>query len=284
MESSGLLLFSSIFLQDEIPPVPPDLRFTVAASSILIWCVTWFLVSTLGRTVRERERLLVKINDQLQQANYARNHLMIRTAHDLKAPFAGIETCIGQLRFTYWDTLPEVARDLVSRIEARSRILRERIGEILFLGGLRSRLTPDEEMGPLDIENVIMTALGDVSDYAGERGVQIKVHTDPFSILGRGRQLTALVANILSNAVAYSPSGSTVEISSSAAGRGVLVSVMDQGIEIPEDEGTLPREFMLIPAPKTASCTSMAHPGAERSSISVRIESSTSAEVHGSRL
>jgi two-component system sensor histidine kinase SenX3 len=55
-------------------------------------------------------------------------------------------------------------------------------------------------------------------------------------VLGSEKQVTAAVANLVSNAVSYSPEDSTVLVSTKAVDGNVVVSVVDQGIGIPHTE------------------------------------------------
>jgi two-component system sensor histidine kinase SenX3 len=57
------------------------------------------------------------------------------------------------------------------------------------------------------------------------------------SVHGSREQLALAVGNLLANAIAYSPEGSTVVVSASAPDEDrVEISVVDQGIGIPADE------------------------------------------------
>ena len=53
---------------------------------------------------------------------------------------------------------------------------------------------------------------------------------------GNEEQVTAAVANLVANAVAYSEPGSTVLVTTKAEEHTVEISVVDQGIGIPNDE------------------------------------------------
>ena len=55
-------------------------------------------------------------------------------------------------------------------------------------------------------------------------------------MLGSEKQVTAAIANLVSNAVSYSSEDSTVLVSTKAVDGNVEVSVVDQGIGIPQGE------------------------------------------------
>ena len=72
---------------------------------------------------------------------------------------------------------------------------------------------------------------------AGQCEFKIDLPPDLSPVRGDRAQLIQLFDNLLSNAVRYSPAGSTVTVSARAARRGELeFSVADQGIGIEPDE------------------------------------------------
>ena len=87
---------------------------------------------------------------------------------------------------------------------------------------------------PAKLVDVVRAALSEVEGY--ER-VQVKVHRTT-SVLGSGaNDLVHLVAELVENAIQFSPSNTNVVVSSSLIeGGGALLSVNDVGISMTEDE------------------------------------------------
>lgn len=223
-------------------PTAPLVSLVNPLSAVFAWCVVWYLTSTLSRAVRKRDHALALANDRLVAADREKNLLMLRTAHDLKAPFAGIETNIEMLKRQEWAALSETTRTLVNAIESRSVTLRERIRDILLLGELRrveGPVTPDER---INLEELLATVMEELSGKAEQRRVGMTFHPLPAAVLSNRRQLQTLFANLITNAIAYSHEGGIVRIAMQCDLRGgVTVIVSDQGIGISED--ALPRVF-----------------------------------------
>lgn len=224
------------------PDRPPMVSAVLALSAISIWFVVWFLTSTLSQAVRRRDADLAEANEQLVRAEQERNALMLRTVHDLKAPFAGIESNIEILRSRFWDSLPPAAQDLVARIDKRSQSLRLRIRDILQLGDLRT-MREDKSQPPIEcnIGTVLEQAIGDIQERAAAMNVTIRTDVHPLSVRSWPKHLHALFSNLCANAVVYSRPGGQVEVTSRQSGSDVVVSIADHGIGI--DEKALPRIF-----------------------------------------
>ncbi|QFY06866.1 HAMP domain-containing protein [Nonomuraea phyllanthi] len=87
---------------------------------------------------------------------------------------------------------------------------------------------------PAKLVDVVRAALSEVEGY--ER-VQVKVHRGTSVVGSAANDLVHLVAELVENAIQFSPSNSQVMVTSSVVeGGGALVSVSDSGISMTEDE------------------------------------------------
>ncbi|MFE0149826.1 nitrate- and nitrite sensing domain-containing protein [Nonomuraea sp. NPDC059007] len=87
---------------------------------------------------------------------------------------------------------------------------------------------------PAKLVDVVRAALSEVEDY--ER-VQVKVHRSTSVVGSAANDLVHLVAELVENAIQFSPKNSHVIVSSSVIeGGGALLSVSDAGISMTEDE------------------------------------------------
>jgi signal transduction histidine kinase len=83
--------------------------------------------------------------------------------------------------------------------------------------------------------------LADVGELYGavaeERGIQVTVEASPqLPAYGDRELIQQATANLLDNAVKFSPRGGRVTVSGTASGGGVMIRVRDQGPGIPPDE------------------------------------------------
>ena len=213
-----------------------------AMSAILIWAVVWYFVSTLSKTLRMRERQLSEANEQLIKVDQEKNREVLRTAHDLKAPFSGIESNIQVLQLQYWDEITEPVRGIINRIQLRSQALSARIRDTLTLGNLRGRSArPGALSPPVSLQSVFNAVTDDLEEQAKGRNVSIDTRIPKVEILADEKQLVILFSNLLANAVVYSREGGTVEVSAKNEGELTCVSISDEGIGISDE--ALPHIF-----------------------------------------
>jgi two-component system phosphate regulon sensor histidine kinase PhoR len=231
--ATGVLPIRSIVADATARP-DTSMIWLSTVSVLFIWFVTWYLVTTLARVVRERDQQLAIANEQLAQADRAKTQQVLRVTHDLKAPFSGIETNIHALRYKHWEQTPEPVRDIIRRIEARSATLRERIRDILSLGELRGCEATAPTLGKVDLCKVFDTVIGRLDEWAEQRHVTVRSSVPPLTVLSHAGQLTTLFANLLSNAIAYSDEGGRVEIVG-AGDKETFVRIIDHGIGVHAD-------------------------------------------------
>jgi two-component system phosphate regulon sensor histidine kinase PhoR len=213
----------------------------LAVSAVLIWSVVWYFVSSLSRSVRERDRKISEVNDQLLFAQEEKNREVLRTTHDLKAPFSGIESNIQVLKLQHWDGMSEGARELIERIQVRSHTLSERIRDILVLGKLRTQAAREDGPVIVDLKAVLEAVAAELADKAAERDITVSVSVQAAQVRSAPKQLAILFSNLLANAISYSRDGEGVEVVSRKDDDAAVVSIIDHGIGIADD--ALPHVF-----------------------------------------
>lgn len=219
----------------------PVLAVQYGLSAVFIWLVVWYLTSSISKAVRDRDRKLALANERLMRADQEKNQIVLRTTHDLKAPFGGIESSIQVLRMRDWAALPESARAAVESIETRSATLRERIKDILTLGELRQSAPDSVQDEAVALHELLRAIVEELSARAAQRKVDVQLSAPDISVQSNRRQLTALFSNLVANAILYSHEGGRVEIQAEDGADAVRVRVKDRGIGI--SEKALPRIF-----------------------------------------
>ncbi|MGW5582547.1 ATP-binding protein [Streptomyces sp. NPDC003857] len=102
--------------------------------------------------------------------------------------------------------------------------LRRNADSLMLLAGIRETVL---ESGPTALTNVVRAALGQIEGFQRVRllaETEIMVAPD---IIG---DLTLMVAELLENAVSFSPAGSPVEVTVRMGGEGAVIEVADHGL------------------------------------------------------
>ncbi len=245
LEQAGLVspagIHANIMLRDLMRNMPEVYLFNIGVA-VLAWVIVWHLTSHLSGMVLERDNALARTNRRLVESREEKARHMLRTTHELKAPFAAIDANVQLLLEGHCGVLSHDAFDVLRRISTRARRLAAEIQEMLQLANLQD---PTEQMlawEKLDLGAVVDWCLGQVQWVAGKRSVVIEQEVHSVFAIGVEDHLRMLIGNVLSNAVFYSRCGGRVSVSCrSAAGGAGEVVIEDEGIGIPAEK--LPHIF-----------------------------------------
>jgi two-component system sensor histidine kinase SenX3 len=177
---------------------------------------------------------LVEDRTRERRVEAVRRDFVGNVSHELKTPVGAIRLLAEAVHDAADD--PEAVKRFSNRMLIESERLSRLVQQVIELSRLQGD-DPLEAPVPVSIDAAIevavdTSAIDAVSKHiavvtSGVRGVEV---------LGNNEQLTAAVANLVANAVSYSESGSTVVVSTKVDEHNVSISVVDQGIGIPNDE------------------------------------------------
>ncbi len=234
-------IYADDSLRQHIAETPRVLAVNLVSAQA-VWLVVWYLASHLSGMVQRRDREVREANRRLAAVLKERTQHMLRTTHELKAPFAAIDANTQLLLKGHCGALPEEAAEVVRRIGGRSRRLAREIQEMLQLANLQSTSAESLPRADLDVAAVLRSAVAQVRETADRRDVDLQTDLRAAPVSAVKDHVEMLAANLLSNAVSYSRPGGRVAVRCRPqAGGGAEIAVEDQGIGIPAEK--LPRIF-----------------------------------------
>lgn len=205
------------------------------ASALAVWLVVWYLVSHLSAAVRERDRELTEANERLIRVENEKAMHMLRTTHELKAPFAAIQSNVQLLKKGYCGEISEDVADVLAKIDTRCLKLSTQITEMLQLADLRSLPASDGQREQIRLDALIHSVAESFRVSASAHGIEIEEHLRPATVTGVAGYVHMMMANIVSNALAYSKDGGRIWLTCDPRETGgAIVTVKDHGIGIPE--------------------------------------------------
>jgi two-component system, OmpR family, sensor histidine kinase KdpD len=179
----------------------------------------------------DRERLRVQASqaEVLAAGNRMRTALLAAVSHDLRTPLAAVKASVSSLRQTDVAWSPADESELLATIEENADRLDALIANLLDMsrihtGSLQPLLRPTslEEIAPLALRGLDAAKVGlDIPDALP------LVATDP-GLLERA------VANLVANALRYSPPGLAPHLVAHTEGDAVYLDVIDHGPGVPE--------------------------------------------------
>ncbi|MFJ7421083.1 ATP-binding protein, partial [Streptomyces uncialis] len=166
----------------------------------------------------------------LAEGNRIRTALLAAVSHDLRTPLAAIKAAVSSLRSDDVAWSDDDEAELLAAIEEGADRLDNLVGNLLDMSRLQTG-TVQPLIREIDLDEVVPMALGGVPEDSV--GLDIPeslpmVRVDP-GLLERA------VANIVENAVKYSPEGQRVLVAASTLGDRVELRVVDRGPGVPDD-------------------------------------------------
>ncbi|MBL7496007.1 sensor histidine kinase [Frankia nepalensis] len=163
-----------------------------------------------------------------------RRDFVANVSHELKTPVGALHVLAEAVQAASDD--PVAVRRFADRMTHESARLARLVQEIIHLSRLQGA-EPRPLPRPVPVGNVLAEAVDRNRLAAQAAGISVAVigNTDA-GVLGDESQLVTAVANLLENAVNYSPRGTRVGLGVRGVGDTVEISVTDEGIGIAEKD------------------------------------------------
>jgi two-component system sensor histidine kinase KdpD len=192
------------------------------------------LTSQLAVALESRElRAEASAATALAQADALRTALLRAVSHDLRTPLASIKAASSTLLADDVELSPDAVHQLEKTIDEEADRLTELVTNLLGMSRLQAGVLQPATTD-IGVDEVVSRAVAGL----GERGRDVvidvpddlpRVHADP-ALLERA------LANVIDNALAWSPDSQPVRVQAGAAGGEVHVRVVDRGQGIPREQ------------------------------------------------
>lgn len=193
-----------------------------------------FVVSIRDVTAEKRiESALRMAAESAERSEKTKTAFLASMSHEIRTPLNGV---LGLARMLAETHLDPTQRAYVDDIVLSGDLLLALIGDILDLSKIESqemRLAPTRISLPLLVSSIVKLFRG----QAEEKGVSLSFRIDsatPEHVTADGVRLRQILANLVGNAVKFTPRGE-VEIRVSSSSQSLRFEVRDSGIGIPPD-------------------------------------------------
>ena len=171
--------------------------------------------------------------EELERSDLQRRNLFADIAHELRTPITILR---GRLEGILDGVYPPDEANIAPALE--ETYLLERLVEDLRLLALAEANQLRFEMKPVSLSELTEAILGLFSAQAAERNVSILIEADPDlpEVNVDPQRFQQVVGNLIDNALSFTPEGSSIDLSIQRKENTVVLTVVDGGPGIPDDE------------------------------------------------
>jgi signal transduction histidine kinase len=186
--------------------------------------------NAMARSLEHGKRELEAQNEQLRQSERLKSELVSIVSHELRTPLSGILGYSSLLLKREFDE--EDARRYLEVINSQGQRLSSLVEEFLDVERVEAgRIELKEQV--FDLGRLLEDEARVVGAEAPRHRFDVGVGDEPLSVLGDPDRLAQVYANMLANAVKYSPDGGLIEVRGMRDNGVVRVQVRDEGVGIP---------------------------------------------------
>jgi len=185
----------------------------------------------LGRSeIAELGEALHKMQVSLEGKQYVEEYVQTLT-HEIKSPLSAIRGAAELID----DAMPAPQRErFLENIRTESARIGRIVDTMLELAALENRrLQP--EMHPLDLGALLAGVIESKAPLLARKGIEVQ-RPAPASLTVTGNPflLHQAFANLLQNAIDFSPPGGRIELTTAVSGQTLVLTVADRGAGIPD--------------------------------------------------
>ncbi|MFZ5809764.1 MAG: ATP-binding protein [Chloroflexota bacterium] len=170
----------------------------------------------------------------LKELDRVKSEFVSTVSHDLRSPLTailGYTELIGRV-----GPLNERQQEFIRRVQASVQGITALISDLLDLGRIEAGLDARKEL--LDLQPLIRHTIENLSGLVAQKEQELRVEVKPplAMIWGNAVRIQQMLANLISNAVKYTPAGGKLGLRAWQEGEQVILQVWDTGQGIPLSE------------------------------------------------
>jgi len=182
---------------------------------------------------------LVILHDlsEVRRLDTVRRDFITNVSHELRTPLAGIKASAETLKEGALRD-PEAAAEFVRHIENETDRLAQMVEELLELSRIESGAAP-LRMGVVPVAPLVERCIQRFAPQAERAGLSLSAEVaegEELAVQGDEERLAQALANLLHNAIKFTPAGGQVVVSAVAQDSEVAIAVRDTGIGISSED------------------------------------------------
>jgi two-component system OmpR family sensor kinase len=188
---------------------------------------------------------------RVRQAFDAQKHFVAEAAHELRTPLAALRLQVQGLQRAPDDATRQLATErLLAGIDRATRL----VEQLLMLARQQAQPSSGEPAQPVALAALAAQVVTDAAPSAVARQIDLGLGAaDAGQVKGHAEPLRILLANLVDNALKYTPAGGTVDVTVRRDAGHLVLAVEDSGPGIAEaDRARVLDRFYRVPGSETS--------------------------------
>jgi two-component system, NtrC family, sensor histidine kinase GlrK len=181
--------------------------------------------------VRELGEQLDWMRRRLAELDQQKLFFLQHVSHELKTPLTAIREGAGLLCDNIVGPLNEEQTEVVKILQESSLLLQTQVEGLLNFNLAMVQDKP-AQLQPVDLVEIIHEVIKNQQLAMRPRHIRVTTDLHPIEVSGEPEKLRAVVDNILSNAIKYSPDAAEIKINLGTENKMACLDVIDQGVGI----------------------------------------------------
>ena len=177
------------------------------------------------------------LRQELQEEAQARGMFIDILAHELRTPLTRLLVCSGMLQDTLGSSDADIQKRLIQNLHNGTQSLAQRLEELLDLGKF-SRGIFTLQKQPVNLKELVNKTAARFKPQVEQQSSQLnlEIQDNLPEIEADPARLEQVLANLLSNAVQYSPKYTTIILKVGKAADNIVIEVQDEGKGLTPEE------------------------------------------------
>jgi signal transduction histidine kinase len=204
----------------------------------LVLTITFFLTvyftSGISQKLDDAYRELSVAYEELHKREAAKSQFLQVVAHEMRSPLAAVTSLLDLLDSE--EPADTMSRHVHQRIKARFDAMMDMVDDLLRLAHVRAGGELAGTPETLDVAQVVQATCAEFNEEAAGKAVHFEIDATQaagLAIRAVRRDFRDLIANLLGNAIKYTPANGYVRVRACREDGQILLQVSDTGIGIP---------------------------------------------------
>lgn len=206
----------------------------------VLWSAQWAQQEGTDDRVksdRSKDGVLISIFHDVtdeRAAERLKQEVVAMVTHDLRTPLTTVQNYLQFLGDGVYGDISDKAMKYLSGAQRSSERMMRLIGDLLDIEKVKSGMM-EINREKISLQKIFESTVEQSAGYAHELGVSLIFETTSTIVDADEQMLMRILANLVSNAIKFSPKGGTVKLSVKSDDAVAIVTVEDQGVGLPPD-------------------------------------------------